>query len=650
MTDYFTPGVYFEEQTIGAQPIEGVSTSVAAFMGVAKKGPINSPTLVTSWQQFSKTFGDIIRDYDNAYLGYAVDSFFRNGGGQLYVVRVASKTASKSSIELDPIGFTAQEYGASGNKIQVQITLSPSVTTDVFKAPTCKFTADGSEIKFNDANNAKNKEAVSKFNQGDRLQLSTSGATPKSDIVVVNDIDILNCKLIIAPSLGANQYDSNAAGDPAMLESTDIGTGSKEIRVEDGSKLKIGSMIKLKQKVTGGSGEASELAEVESINGNIMILVSGTNNSYSLAADANPVTVESQEFNLNINGPNPDAADKTPVAEKFEKLSMNPIHPRYFLKLVNSVLVDVKHITPNNKNVPVQAGFQSLGGGIDDDLSAPNYDPGFDALTRVQGISLLAVPGETDPAIQGKIIDHCENIMKYRFAILDSDPGKESPQDVLEWKTKTFSDSSRAALYYPWIQVMNTDLQKPVKIPPSGAVAGIYARSDNQRGVQKAPANEVVAGALGLERLVTDKEQELLNPAGINVIRSMPGRGIRVWGARTLNQGEWKYINVRRLFMYLEESIDNATKWVVFEPNDERLWAQVRASVNEFLLRVWRDGALMGNKAEDAFFVKCDRTTMTQSDIDNGYLIVMIGVAPVKPAEFVVFKIAQYAGGAAQSV
>jgi len=175
---------------------------------------------------------------------------------------------------------------------------------------------------------------------------------------------------------------------------------------------------------------------------------------------------------------------------------------------------------------------------------------------------------------------------------------------------------------------------------------GIFSRSDQDRGVHKAPANEVVRGAVGLKYLLNTGEQDILNPIGVNCIRSFPGRGIRVWGARTLSSNTlWKYINVRRLFLFLEESIEEGTQWVVFEPNDEKLWARVKQTITQFLTRVWKDGALMGTTTEEAFFVRCDRTTMTQDDIDNGRLIVLIGVAPVKPAEFVIFRIAQWQGG-----
>jgi phage tail sheath protein FI len=197
------------------------------------------------------------------------------------------------------------------------------------------------------------------------------------------------------------------------------------------------------------------------------------------------------------------------------------------------------------------------------------------------------------------------------------------------------------------VKVFDPVTELPKSIPPGGHIAGIYARTDQERGVHKAPANEVVRGATDVDILVTKGDQDILNPKGVNAIRVFPGRGIRVWGARNMILDPlWKYINVRRLFIFLEESIDEGTQSFVFEPNDEKLWDRVRQTITQFLTRVWRDGALMGTTPEQAFFVKVDRTTMTQDDIDNGRLIVLIGVAPVKPAEFVIFRIAQTRGGA----
>jgi phage tail sheath protein FI len=214
-------------------------------------------------------------------------------------------------------------------------------------------------------------------------------------------------------------------------------------------------------------------------------------------------------------------------------------------------------------------------------------------------------------------------------------------------------DSKFAALYYPWIRVTNplagaaANGNRVLTVPPSGHVAGIWARNDDTRGVWKAPANEVVRGALDVETKVTKGEQDLLNPAGVNCIRPFGTRGIRVWGGRTLSSApSWRYVNVRRLFNFVEESILNGTQWVVFEPNDLDLWARVKRTVYAFLLGLWRQGALFGATPEQAFYVKCDEETNPPESVDEGRLVVEIGIAPVKPAEFVVFRISQWAGGA----
>jgi phage tail sheath protein FI len=274
------------------------------------------------------------------------------------------------------------------------------------------------------------------------------------------------------------------------------------------------------------------------------------------------------------------------------------------------------------------------------------------AFNEVDEINIVCIPGITSQTVQTAMISHCENL-KDRFCVLD--PVKDADMGAIQdQKDEVVSDKGYAALYYPWIKVsIETIENSKLKliqdfIPPSGYIAGIYARSDIERGVHKAPANEIIRGALEIKLAITKGEQDILNPLGINCIRAFPGRGIRIWGARTTASDPlWKYINVRRLLLYIEESIDEGTQWVVFEPNNEKLWGRVNATITQFLTRVWRDGALMGTKVEEAFFVKCDRTTMTQDDIDNGRLICMIGVAPVKPAEFVIFRIAQWAGGSA---
>jgi len=271
----------------------------------------------------------------------------------------------------------------------------------------------------------------------------------------------------------------------------------------------------------------------------------------------------------------------------------------------------------------------------------PGARTGLKALEEIEDINIVAAPGQTDPVIQDAVLSHCEN-MRYRFAILDS-------PEVIEKggvdKVPKPRDSKYGAYYFPWIQVYDP-VKGNVYQPPSGYMAGIYARSDGEKGVHKAPANEVVRGALGLRYNVTKGEQDLLNPKGINCIRAFPNRGIRVWGARTISSdASWRYINVRRLFNMVEQSIEIGTQWVVFEPNDERLWKRVVRDLSAFLMRLWRQGALFGKTPEEAFFVKCDAETNPPEVIDAGQLIVEVGMAPVKPAEFVIFRIGQMPAG-----
>lgn len=408
---YLSPGVYIEEVDKGAKPIEGVGTSVAAFIGFAEKGPVNAPTLVTNWSQFRDTFGEFM---EGSFLAYAVYGYFHNGGGTCYVVRIE--------------------------------------------------------------------------------QDSAEAAAP--------------------PAEGEAPAPAKKRGKPVVSASAFIGDSAKR---------------------TGLGG-------LEAVDEVTMVII-------------------------------PD----------------------------------------------VMAAFQA----------------GSLTATDVQ-------------AVQSAMMAHCEK-MKDRFAIIDAPPGL-NPQQIKGWRTDDVKyDSKYAALYYPWITVSNPLANgKPLALPPSGHVAGVYARSDTERGVHKAPANEVVRGALGLAMQITKEEQDILNPVGINCIRAFPGRGIRVWGARTLaSDASWRYINVRRLFNYVEESIEGGTQWVVFEPNDMDLWERVKRDITAFLTRVWRDGALFGSTPGEAFYVKCDAELNTVEVRDAGMLIIEIGMAPVKPAEFVIFRISQWAGGAA---
>lgn len=260
------------------------------------------------------------------------------------------------------------------------------------------------------------------------------------------------------------------------------------------------------------------------------------------------------------------------------------------------------------------------------------------ALDPYRDVSLVYAPGVTTE-IAKEVVIHCENL-RFRFAVIDSEKTFGNLSDIQPRSLVT--DTQFAAYYYPWISVSDPQTGARKTVPPGGHVLGVYARSDTERGVFKAPANEILRGAIALDADINDKQQGDLNPRGVNVTRSFAGRGIRVWGARTMSSNAlWKYVSVRRLFIFLERSIYEGTQWVVFEPNDARLWARVVDTITLFLRTQWRQGALFGRAETEAYFVKCDESTMTQDDILNGRLICEIGIAPVRPAEFVVFRIFQ---------
>jgi phage tail sheath protein FI len=351
------------------------------------------------------------------------------------------------------------------------------------------------------------------------------------------------------------------------------------------------------------------------------------------------------------------AAQTAAAVEVFDNLSPDKLSSTYYQGAVNDVSNLVKLI-PITATRPADQPLKLLdgsGGGIaasdgvalvpgdfDGSAADPAKPTGMLGLAAIDGISILCCPDETAlgrGVIAAKLQIQCET-MKDRFAILNSTAAEPSPV------TPTVI-SKYTAFYYPWLNIIDPNTGLKILIPPCGHIAGIYARSDTQRGVHKDPANEGILGIDSVQLNISNQDQSQLNPIGVNALRFFSTQGHLVWGGRTSSSdSDWKYINVRRLFIFVEKSIERGTQWVVFEPNDEQTWARVRRSVGGFLNRLWMDGMLQGARREDAYFVRCDRTTMTQTDIDNGRLIMLIGIAPVKPAEFVIFRIGQWSGGA----
>lgn len=505
MPSYLSPGVYVEEVESGSRPIEGVGTSIAAFVGFAQKGPLDEPTLITNWSQYVSTFGDFV---DGTYLASSVYGFFSNGGGICYVVRIGDGEAQEAG-EL-----------AVGAEVQIgpyAVKPRPGVAGEI--------TVEVTEAE---------------------------GDDPPSDtfqLIVRRDGQVAETY----PSVTTKRSKENVA--------TRVNAKSELIEIRD-----------------PGRGAAPARPEPQTV---------------ALAP----------------------AAPAAPAAG-----SAGALAPEVY-------------------------------------VGDADRRTGLGGLEAVDEITMIAVPDlmsayqrglldlESVIAVQQGLISHCE-LMGDRVAILDPPPGL-SPQQVRSWRTDRANfDSKYATLYYPWISVADPASGRATLVPPSGHIAGVWARNDDTRGVHKAPANEVVRGAVALQTQLTKGEHDVLNPIGLNCIRSFPGRGIRVWGARTLaSDPAWRYLNVRRLFNYLEESILAGTQWVVFEPNDDALWARVRRTVSAFLVNEWRKGSLFGLTPDEAFYVKCDRETNPPESIDAGQVVCEIGVAPVKPAEFVVFRLAQLTGG-----
>ncbi len=415
-------------------------------------------------------------------------------------------------------------------------------------------------------------------------------------------------------------------------------------------------------------GDEKRYRRITSVTGNIITL----DGAALVAADVAPqppppgtgtTVVSVCEFRMTVTCED--------TVETFENLTLQNVSGKYCVDVVNgsSKLIQIDPTSLSAATHPFifpsasDGSSLALTGGTDGAAppsdadyqgidNGPGQRTGLRALEDIDQVSIIAAPGLTGQVIQNAVIEQCQRL-KDRFAILDPapKPGNGAPDLNDIQNQRKLYDSRYAAFYYPRLRVIDWASEKEISIPPSGHMAGIYARTDIERGVHKAPANEVIRNIVGLEVTVNKGEQDILNPApnNINVLRDFraDGRGYRVWGARCItSDSPWKYIPVRRLFIFIEESLDEGTQWVVFEPNDEPLWARVRQSVTNFLTRVWRDGALMGATPEQAFFVKCDLTTMTQDDIDNGRLIMIIGIAPVKPAEYVIIRIGQKPGGA----
>ncbi|MEA2236339.1 MAG: uncharacterized protein QOC81_1063 [Thermoanaerobaculia bacterium] len=674
MPQYLAPGVYVEEVDTGIKTIEGVSTSVAGMVGVTRRGPTKGlPQLVTSFAEFERLYGGYF-DFGTAFAGqqflpHAVNGFFTNGGRQLYVMRVANGNAST--------GATAAQKQTEGG-IVTRLKANASDGTTMFTPLSTRGI---------------------QFHTKVQLRMIKDGVTYDSGAVSVSAVDRTSGEVTVASALsiptgGPTEWDArytivytdrkstgsltnptDTRENSILIDARDPGSWGRDITVEvadqAAGKAELlsndSSTITLKSPsvafypnawVEVDQGKTKTFMKVTAVNGAVITVspAPGTTD-FSPETPFSVTTLTVWEMNLTVS--------LGSASEQYSGLTLENVPGKYIVdRLSNSSLVAVSlaSLTASDTDplhFPAAEDGRTIHldtGGADGTSSPavtdyvgsgdPGNRTGIKALEDIDRISIIAAPGNIDVPVQNALIEQCERL-KDRFAILD--PKGTTVNDVTTQRQQF--DTKYAAIYYPNLVVFDPVTSNNIVVPPSGHMAGIYARVDIERGVHKAPANEVVRGIVDFAATINKETQDLLNPSptNINVFRDFrgDGRGLRIWGARVITSDtSWKYVNVRRLFLFLEESIDEGTQWVVFEPNDAPLWSRVTQSISAFLTRVWRDGALQGATAEEAFFVKCDRTTMTQDDIDNGKLIAIVGVAPVKPAEFVIIRISQWTAGA----
>jgi phage tail sheath protein FI len=684
MPTYLAPGVYIEEIDSGPPPIQGVGTNIPAFVGAARRGPIEGPpTLVTSYADFVRTFGGAFEIQGFGYsqdLPPAVKGYFDNGGQVAYIARATPNPATLAA-------------AATAN-----ITLPGGITTRL----TSDVPAGASVIYLRDLRG---------ITEGTELALSTLAATtvkvasvdPASGAVTLTaalaNAAVLSARsTIVATTLAdpATQIEatglpnpiaagpeSNTAG-PQSLQLTAANPGtwgssiqivpsiqsaarSTAVAVLSGTQLQLisGAGFYVGAWIEIDNGTQKKYVTVTAVAGPVLT-VSG---AALMAADVTPgkTYVSSCEFGLTISYQDP--VEMSTVQENYNGLTLANVPGRYYSEqLANSALVTVV-AGPGGAPAGNPFLFPSAPDGLtavslwengqdpapaDPDVlgydNGPGKRSGLLSISDLNGVTLLAAPGTTSQTVQQALIDQCE-LLRDRFAVLDPVSEGDQPATLNDIENqRNLYDSEYAALYYPRLVIPDPISGPPNTrtIAPSGHILGVYARVDETRGVYKAPANELVLGVSGFETAVSTGLQDILNPLNINALRDFTSiqRGLRIYGARCVtSDSEWNYVNVRRLFIFIEQSLNIGTQWVVFEPNDQKLWAQVTQSVSIFLTGVWQSGALMGSTVAEAFYVKADQTTMTEDDILNGRFVMEIGIAPVRPAEFVIFRISQWDGG-----
>ena len=631
MPSYLHPGVYLEEIASGSRPIEGVATSVTAFVGFTYRGEVGAPKLIGKFDDYVNEFGPIVEDDP---MGLAVRAFYLNGGGSAYVCRLAGPNTSATNTE-DILGedsginvvltITASSPGVWGDKIRYKIEKA-SATARTFSLVMGEFNDEFVELeRFDD--------------------LSMDKTSTDYVAIRVND----NSQLVTVK-------DTAIAAD--YQNATIVGNTSPSLLV---MKTYIDDVSKNHNLMISVNGSDMKLVSLAGVRTDSLANLTSDIQSAIDSALANNIidfTRAANKFTIATNG-TPSSSDNITLIDS-EMLSM--------LALASGQVTSVKQgadkVIPQAMpgTIPVADAGELLGGGQDTHPVATDFTTFYNTtLRKFRDVSIIVVPGSSWDGGLGQAnlsatLAHCES-MKNRVLIIDP-PNDTELATAPAVSSLALPTSTYSVLYYPWVDVANP-LYHPDKAPlaaknitiaPSAIAAGMWAKTDGKRGVWKAPAGVAsqLTGTTGLEFIVEDLEQNQLNPLGINCIRKLPNYGSVFWGSRTLAtkaDPEWRYVPVRRTAIFIEESIYNGIQWAVFEPNAHPLWSSLRANIGSFMNGMFRAGAFQGQTANDAYFVRCGLgDTMTQGDIDSGQVIVVVGFAPVKPAEFVIVRIQQIVG------
>lgn len=634
-----TPGVYIEEQT-GPGVIAGVGTSTAGFIGPAKRGPLNVAQRISSYDAFLSLYAapdkkgnldPFITAPQIFYLAHAVRGYFENGGRQAFIVRIGNAGPTswkvKNSNAQELFTIEALDPGPEGDDIEISVQPSRLAGVKVAAGSSAVTAVTGKDVTV---------DSAAAFRVGDLLTVKKADDTEAADPFKIEKIAGKTLTLKDAPPAGIK-----------AVRIADLAQGQKTVRMASTVGLFPGSIVEIS---LGTKRAVALIANVAATD--FVTFASGLTEGFPLSASA--PDVKSREFDLAITAPGFES-------ETFKDLSFERNHPRFAGSAVRSKLVQLKAFAASPTLDPVHPDpklpIATPGTGDDlNTLKVAHFEAGLGALAKIDDVNLVCIPdaaGRADcESIQDKMVLHCEKLQD-RFAILDSQRSL-TPDGVQLQREGLNSERGFGALYYPWLEVLDPGSAavppKTMFIPPSGHIAGVFARTDQERGVHKAPANTDVRGILGLERVLSDGEQGPLNLRGINVLRIFPGsRTVVVWGARTIVNpaiSDWLYINVRRLLLFIEESIQEGIRPAVFAPNAPPLWKALRRTITQFLTQVWRDGGLFGDTPDQAFRVRIDEALNPPAERARGKLFIEIRVAPVRPAEFIVVRIGLFDGGA----